>query len=179
MSRCDHQSEESNHHDQARENPGDKDEDKRPRNRLISTQKLEKIISIMVTKKGNIKKPKTNVKEFMNHGNIGVGSSITIIMKENQSIPKVITSSIVGIISKGEIKEIGDRITVLERMNEVEDPSENQMGKGVKVAQVINDVTVSSIGKTKSFSNIAIPSRLNSLKGVGRANKNGFNTVKM
>ena len=64
-------------------------------------------------------------------------------MKENQSIPKVITSSIVGIISKGEIKEIGDRITVLERMNEVEDPSENQMGKRVKVAQVINDVTVS------------------------------------
>ena len=63
----------------------------------------------------------------MNHGNIGVGSSITIIMKENQSIPKVITSSIVGIISKGEIKEIGDRITVLERMNEVEDPSENQI----------------------------------------------------
>ena len=65
-----------------------------------------------------------------------------------------------------------------QRMNEVEDPSENQIGKGVKVAQVINDVTVSSMGKTKNFSNIAIPSRLNSLKGVGRANKNGFNTVK-
>ena len=90
----------------------------------------------------------------MNHGKVGVSSSITIVMKQNQSIPKAVTSSIVGIISKGEIKEIGDRIRVLERMIEIEDTRENQIGKGVKVAQVINDVTVSSLGKTRSFSNI-------------------------